>query len=345
MALSLEPNESQADLVMQFYDMALDMTPREDFFHFEKGRVLLKQGYSPAGADQGKIREGIETFLEAQKIAPLNADHTKGLAQAHQVWAFSSTDEITKNQHLQLAEYYHDITTTLSPNNAFLWNMWVRFNISTGNLEGAQEVVSKSLAVDDEYDETWVLQAEIYRQQQLFEEMVVAFEHVVEINPRHTNGWLGLGNAYSKQGLFAGAANAYEQAVELKPKLLDGWLGLGGAYRSLGDWSAAAQAYETALQVDSANFNIWYILGSDVYPHLGRLDESIFALQRSLELAPENRVWETHYALSINYSQLGQRDEAVGSAQLALELAPEEHRAELEALLKELEPTSEGEQP
>jgi tetratricopeptide (TPR) repeat protein len=337
LALSLEPSADQADLVMQLYDLALDVTPREDFFHFEKGRVLLKQGWSQAGVDQAKIQLGIETFLDAQKIAPLNADHTKGLAQAHQVWGMASPDETTRNQHFQLAEHYHDITTSLSPNNAFLWNMWVRFNLQVEDYDGAQETVSSSLAVDDRYDETWMLQAEIYRQQKLFEEAAAAYARVVELEPKRVDGWLALGSAYIKQELFVEAADAYEQVTELKPEAVEGWLGLGEAYLGLGDWPAAASAYESAVNLDPSNFKAWFALGSEIHPQLERFDEAIFALQRSLELpAAANRAWEVYHALAVNNVQLGQRDEAVTNAQLALELAPDEQKAELEALLNEL---------
>jgi tetratricopeptide (TPR) repeat protein len=340
LALSLEPSEAQADLVMELYDLALDITPQEDFFYFEKGRVLLKQGWTQAGIDQAKIQSGVETFLEAQEIAPLNADHTKGLAQAHQVWGMAAAqagDEAAKTQHFQLAEHYHDITTRLSPNNAFLWDMWVRFYLQTENYDGAQKTVSRSLAVDDAYDETWMLQAEIYRQQGLFEEAAAALARVVELKPKRVDGWLALGDAYIKQELFAEAAGAYEQVTELKPEDPQGWVGLGEAYAGLGDWSAAASAFETAVGLDPSVFKAWWALGSGIYPQLARFDEAIFALQRSLELpAAASRAWEVYRALAINNIQLGQRDEAVANAQLALELAPDEQKAELEALLSEL---------
>jgi tetratricopeptide (TPR) repeat protein len=343
-AVSLEPRESEAELVMSFYDLALEMTPREDFFYFEKGRVLLSRSSpAPGSVDLEKLEVGIETFLKAQEIAPLNADHTKGLAQAHQAWAFASSDDTTRNQHLRLAEHYHDVTTTLSPNNAFLWNQYVKLYLAIEDPIRAQEVVSKSLAVDDEYDETWMLQAEIFAQQGLVDETVAAYERVVEVDPKNTTGWLNLGATYRKQELFAKAVSAYKQVTELKPSIVDGWIGLGEAYRGLGDWEAAAQAYNMAAQVDSSNFDVWYVLGSEIYPELGLFDDATFALQRAKELAPGNRVWQVHYAMAYNYIQLGQLDEAVTNAQLALEMAPEDHKAELEAFLQSLgEPAPEG---
>jgi tetratricopeptide (TPR) repeat protein len=187
-----------------------------------------------------------------------------------------------------------------------------------------------------------MLQAEIYRLQDLSDEAAAAYARVVELKPKRVDAWLRLGEAYAEQGLYAEAKGAYEQVAELKPETADGWLGLGEANQGLGDWAAAALAYESVVGLDPANFKAWYALGNDVYPHLERFDEAIFALQKSLESAHPSRAWEVYYGLATNHSQLGQRDEAETNAQLALELAPDEQRAEIEEFLSDIGSAAEG---
>ncbi len=350
LAKSLESNKDQLDIAIQLYDMAIAKTPREDFFYFEKGRVFLTKSITPEeGYKEERALAALQAFTDAHEIAPLNTDHVKGLAKTYQVWAqppFASDDE-TRRQRLQLAEYYYDMATTLSPRNAFLWNEWVGFYLSTGNLEGAQRVVSQSLAVDDAYDKTWELQAAIYGEQGLFAEAAAAYERLVEISPEYANGWLGLGNADNEQHLFAEAAGAYNQAVNLNPGLVAGWLGLGEAHQGLNSLPEAANAYERALELNPNDVDALYALGNTVYPQLGRLDEAVVVLQRGLESAPmdygwASRVWEIHYALAVVYDQLDQTEQAVSHAQTALELAPADRKAEVETLLKDLQSATKG---
>jgi tetratricopeptide (TPR) repeat protein len=350
LAKSLESSQDQFDNAIRLYDMAIAMTPREDFFYFEKGRVFLTKSITQEeGYKEERVLAALQAFSDAHEIAPLNTDHVKGLAKTYQVWAqppFASDDE-TRRQRQQLAEYYYDMATTLSPRNAFLWNEWAGFYLSTDNFEGAQRVVSQSLAVDDAYDKTWELQAAIYDSQNLFAEAAMAYGRLVEIDPGYANGWLGLGNADNEQHLFAEAADAYNQAVNLNPGLVAGWLGLAEAYQGVNNLPEAANAYQRTLELQPSNVDALYALGNTVYPQLGRLDEAVVVLQRGLESAPmdrgwASRVWEIHYSLAVVYDQLNQTEQAISHAQTALELAPADRKAEVETLLKDLQSAMKG---
>ena len=136
-----------------------------------------------------------------------------------------------------------------------------------------------------------------------------------------------------------GVWQSFVGAVSPRGHMLQVLVGASRLGRAAYDGGAEVLVYDTTGLVDAA-------LGG-LALKLAKVDllrpTAVFALQRALELAPGNRVWETHYALAVNYSLLGQSDEAAANAQLALEMTPEERRAELETRLKDLGLAAEGE--
>jgi tetratricopeptide (TPR) repeat protein len=311
---------------LKLYEHAIELAPHEDFYYFEMGRVYLMNAVLDAGVNEENALAAIKAFTNAQEIAPLNTDHAKGLAKSYHVWAkiaAASGDAAAYQERIQRAEYYYDIATSLSPNNAFLRNEWVKFYLEEGNLERAGEVAADSLEIDPEYDETWVLLGEVHRLQGDLAEAAEAYEQALELNPRQANIWQLLGQIYLQLERPTDAARA--------------WTGLGDMYVDQNSFSDALEAYNQAAALDPGLPEAWAGTG-DAYAGMNVLQEAVDAYEQALALAPEaSRAWQVHRALADVYNRMGQSSLAISHAQEALRLAPDEEQADLQAWLADLQ--------
>jgi tetratricopeptide (TPR) repeat protein len=89
--------------------------------------------------------------------------------------------------------------------------------IATGNLAGA-EVVLTSL-VDDlpDFAEAWNRRAVLYYLKQEYCSAIADCQQVIEIVPWHFGAWHGLGLCQAALGNYSGAITAIRQALEIQP--------------------------------------------------------------------------------------------------------------------------------
>jgi len=297
--------EDQWTLAIQHYRRALDLAPREDFYHLYLGRAYLEYAKT---LDDPNLRRTIlgkteETLHDAREVNPLNTDHSANLARMYRTWAQMTTDAETRQEMVGRSLESYAVATRLSPQNALLWNEWGALHLSLGQFEAAQEKISHSLEIDPEFDQTWTLQADLYANQDMITDAIAAYQTSLELAPKQPEVWIRLGDMYRQQDALEQAVDAYEEALDLRPGNVQGWR----------------------------------VLGS-LYGQLGQLGQAIQALHQALNLAPEARdAWDTHRMLAILYGQAGERDEALDHAQAALQTAPEDQQEGLEQLLAELQ--------
>ena len=328
-ALSYERESLPEALAL--YKHAIELAPHEDFYYFEIGRVYLMNSLTQETVNEGNALAAIDAFEDAERIAPLNTDHAKGLAKSYHVWAkiaAVNNDMQAYEERLERAEYYYDIATSLSPKNAFLRNEWVKFYLEEGKLDQGREVIADSLEIDAEYDETWLLLGELDRLQGNLDKAAEAYEQVVEINPNRSDIWNLLSQIYLQLDRPTDAARA--------------WVGLGDMHVRQGSFPDAIEAYNQAMSLDPDLSSVWSGFG-DAYLGMNLLQEAVDAYEQALTLAPEAAdAWEVHRALADAYNRMGQSELAIFHAQEALALAPEEEQANLQAWLAELQASSRG---
>ncbi len=302
--------KKQWQVAIEHYKHAIELAPKEDFYYLYLGRAYLEYASTlddPQARD-AVLRETERTLIQAREVNPLNTDHSANLARMYRRWADFASDAESRQDLLQRSSENYDIATTLSPQNAILWNEWALLHLTTGNFEVAQEKLSHSLGFDPGFDKTWTIQADLYANQKMITDALEAYYEALEINPRLTDVWLRIGDMQRGENRLEEAAEAYEQALELRPK----------------------------------RTQVWRVLGS-VYAQLEQADEAIGALQQALEIAPEGSdVWDTHRMLAILHNQLGQIDLAISHAQKALESAPEDQQPSMQQLLAQLQAALSG---
>ncbi|RLC78770.1 MAG: hypothetical protein DRI61_09295 [Chloroflexi bacterium] len=236
------------------HNRAIQLAPTQDYYYLFLGRALLEQAKTikdPAQRE-AKLKETERILLKARELNPYNTDHTANLARLYRTWAELTNDKEKRQEYLQKSAEFYAEATRLSPNNAQLYNEWALVYMIMGDKEKALEKLKKSLALDDQYDQTYLL----------------------------------LGDYYRNAKKWAEAAKAYEKAVELAPRRVQAYSALGFVYAQMGQLDKAIEANKKVLEL-SPNDYISHRNLALLYGQLGRLDEALVEAQKALELAPE----------------------------------------------------------
>jgi cyclophilin family peptidyl-prolyl cis-trans isomerase/tetratricopeptide (TPR) repeat protein len=281
-------NADQWDGAIYFYERAIELAENQDHYYLFLGKAYMEKGT----ASQGSEREiwldwSEEALLRARELSPLNTDHSANLARLHSARARLTQGE-ERRDHLEQALAYYADATSLSPNNAQLFNEWGQTYHLMGDLDRAKEMYDRSLALDDRYDQTFLLLAELYEAKGEWKSALEAYERAIEIKPKALNTYLLLGQLQMSLEQWQSAEETYERALELRPSAADAYSGLGYAYSQQGDLESALQAYQRAVELRPANFNDRKNLAV-VYQEMGRVQDAIREAVRALELAPDEQ--------------------------------------------------------
>ena len=303
--------EGQWQIAVLHYRHAIELAPREDFYYLYLGRALLEYASlqnDPLARD-ALMRQTEEVLLQAREINPLNTDHSANLARMYRRWAELTDDESTHQYLLERSAVNYELATSLSPFNAILWNEWsLLYAYGLGDLAGYERTHGRSLEIDPEFDQTWLICGDVARGRGQFQEAVACYENATRLNPRNADAWTALGESQRQTGRQEEAIASFRRSLELKPDQAQVW-------RLLADTCITQQRWE----------------------------EAIAALQQVLILQPAAEdLWNIHQVLAQLYLQVGERDLALQEAQLAAALAPEEQLGALQALIAEIESPASG---
>lgn len=203
------------------------------------------------------MRETEQTLMEAREINPLNTDHSANLARMYRRWADFASDDETRQQLLRKSSENYAIATMLSPQNAILWNEWTMlYYYGVGDMAGYERTLERSLEIDSEFDQTWLVCGDVSRQQGELEKAAECYEEALSLAPDEPQVWRMLGDTYIAMQEWEGAIDALTHTVELQPNAQDIW-------------------------------NIHQVLAR-LYSQTGRQGQALMHAQMALELAPED---------------------------------------------------------
>ncbi len=247
-------------VAIEHYKRAIEMVPKEDFYYLYLGRAYLEYASSLEDPDvrEAVMRETEKTLLQAREINPLNTDHSANLARMYRRWADFTSDDGVRRELLRKSAQNYEIATTLSPQNAILWNEWAMlYYYSLGDVESYERTLERSLALDPEFDQTWLVCGDANRQQGNLEEAAHCYEEALVISPKNSQVWRALGDTYIAAQEWADAIRALTHTLELKPNVSDAW-------------------------------NVHQVIAR-LYSQIGDAEQALFHAQRALGLAPENQ--------------------------------------------------------
>ncbi len=266
---------------INLYSRALAARETEDHYMLFLGRSLLERakqaplegtvslGAEPDVSDvlnlskeeieglgqEDLLRASEAILLEAQRINPLNTDHTANLSRLYRSWSDLRTEQPEREQELldeSLRQY--EMAVQLSPNAAHLWNEKGNLHLDRGERDLALQTYQHSLALDERYDRTYLLLANFYEREGNHEEIVrlmkQGIEQIKTINRGATENprlWSYLGVAQFELGNLEEAAAANLEVVRLQPSNTGAMRNLAVIYQDLGRNDEAISWAEQAV--------------------------------------------------------------------------------------------------
>lgn len=250
------------------HQRAIELAPAEDYYYLFLGRAQLEQArrLQDAKAREQLLNQALQTLLEAQRLNPLNTDHTANLARLFRNWG-ELTADVQEREHLwQRSLAYYQMATQLSPNAAHLYNEWGLVYFLLGDLY-------QRLNRPEEARQQW-------------DQALARYEQSLVLDQEFPQTYLLLGDLYRTRGELSQTAAAYERALTLQPKQPQVWNALGVVYAQLGRLDDAIVASQEALRYQPNDAGIHRNLAM-LYEQAGRTQEALAEAKRARELASE----------------------------------------------------------
>lgn len=206
--------------VQDLYQKALENAPSEDFYYLAMARVY--QSATPLIEDpaqkEAALAEGIATVEKARALYPLNVDHTANLGRLYRTWAQEVSDPAVKREKLLLAAEYYRQATELSPNKAHLYNEWGLTYYLLGDYDEAEAKLEKSLSLDAEFDQTYLLLGQLHVQLGEWAQAEEMYRKAVELSSNLVDALSMLGYVLDQQGKTTEAISQNLRVLELRPQ-------------------------------------------------------------------------------------------------------------------------------
>jgi tetratricopeptide (TPR) repeat protein len=267
----------QWQMATLLYKRALELAPMEDHYYLFLGRSYLEQAKAAQGSEeQDTLIHQAEADLQvAQRINPLNTDHTANLARLYSWWSMRAADSTQRMERGQTAANYYRTAVTLSPNNATIWGEWaILYLQGLRQPQDAVNTLNRAIEIDPEYSFTQGLMGEYYStiaqstddvtdKELALQEAAFYYSEAVRVfNQRDTTSLatylVYLGNTYSELARLNAnngnttyiqqAITALEQAIDSDLRDSDLWKvqeALARLYAQIGD-KITALAYANA---------------------------------------------------------------------------------------------------
>jgi tetratricopeptide (TPR) repeat protein len=331
------------DVAIEHYRRAIQLAPNEDFYYLWLGRALLEKAKATQDTQSVQTWSDTATFnkviddsannwnrkantlpssalsredlliaakiilTEARVINPLNTDHSANLARMWRQAGDIATDQNVKNERYQNASKEYQIATTLSPNNAVLWNEWGSLYLYSFNDYGkALEMLNKSLSLDSQYDQTYLLFGEYYMQQaNALDQQRQQASQVVAQTPVTDTVKVNQAKATQQQ-----ADTAFKDKLK-----------------------QAKIQFTTAISINVDSSQAYSILAY-IDQQLGDLTSAISTTLSYIKKYPQD--WNGYKNLALLYRDNKQTDLAKEALQKAIDIAPADQTQSLQNVLNQL---------
>ena len=217
-------------------------------------------------AEQQEWLDQAEAVLTAaQRLNPLNTDHTANLARYYRSRGeLTSETEARRQEWLNSLQLY-EIATTLSPNAAHLHNEAGLVNYLLGDLEreaGSEQLAQQyfdqaetryetSLALDQIFAQTYLFLGDLFRSQEKTDQAIETYQRATEVSPGLIQAWSALAYLFVQEDRLQDAITANQKVTQLNPRDSLAWRNLALLYERTDQLPAALEAAQRALETAS----------------------------------------------------------------------------------------------
>ncbi len=267
-------------------------------------------------------------MVAAQRLNPLNTDHSANLARLQRAWALanvsgSSQGSVAEIRELAQAETvnvdrleqsinYYRQAVSLSPQSAVLWNELATVQIIADDLEGARNSLDRSLAADQRYYPTQLLRGDLLDLTGDSRGALEAYRAAAQLAPDDIIVLSTVGVFSAQNGDTQGALDAFQHIIEVETKAL------GSAETRLGQLDAVA-----------ARAGGYSRLLSSATNQQASLQAQLSGYRSQLHLSYRN--------MALVLRDDGRFAEALAAAQEAATYASETQRSTIESLIADLQ--------
>jgi tetratricopeptide (TPR) repeat protein len=345
---------------IELYRRALAARKTEDHYMLFLGRALLEQAKAAGevGAYQfpptvtvddvlaltpeqvqqmsrtDLLRAAEAVLLEAQRINPLNTDHTANLSRLYRTWADLSSDTAVKQTMLDKSIAEYNMAVQLSPNAAHLWNEKGNAHLARGEDDLAEAAYRHSLSLDPLFEQSYLLLADFYDRRQEYQQVVDLLEGGIEAMAASSRFrptaqmYSFLGVAYARLNDLPSAIAVNQKVLELQPNNVVAMRNLALLYRDHNEPEQALAVLEQAFALlgpEQAN-DIRQLrqLAVQIYQGQGNTAKVIEQYEAIRQMIPDDL--ETLKALSNLYNTLQDDRKVVEIAQSLIGAEPNNYQ-------------------
>jgi TolB-like protein/Tfp pilus assembly protein PilF/tRNA A-37 threonylcarbamoyl transferase component Bud32 len=156
------------------------------------------------------------------------------------------------------------------------------------------------------------------------------FQRALDKDPNYVLAWVGLAHAYSvipayREDItpveaYPKARQAAERALQLDDSLADAHSAMGTALANQREWGTAEREFQRAIELDPRNATAHYFYGFTVLAPIGRIEEGMTELKKSLEVDPLALIVNANLGLLYVFQR--QYDRALQQYRRTLEIEP-----------------------
>jgi tetratricopeptide (TPR) repeat protein/TolB-like protein len=273
-----------------------------------RGRQAYRGRDSVKGA-----QTAIDFYTNAIKQDPRFALAYTGLADASLYMYAETKDSLWAEKALSAAQRAEQLKDDLPEVHFSLGSAYQQ----TGKSSQAIAEMKRGLALSPNSDQGYIRLGNVYLDMGQQTEALAAFNKALEVNPYYWVIHRELGRAYYSIGENDKALAEFEQVTQLQPENVEGWSNVATADIRLGKLQESIPAYQKSIQL--APSYVAYMNLGYVYTTLRQYPQAIEALEKSVELGPNQE--DARGSLADAYRYSGQKEKADATYDKAIALA------------------------
>ena len=360
-------SSGQWDQAIALHEKARSIDSDEDFYYLMLAldyQLMAQDQNVDAARRQSAWQEGERIALEARRINPYNPDNTGNMGRY-----YFTLGQVVERERLKDALTFFEKAIILAPSNVIYHNLLAQTHYILQDYQTALEELQTSISIDAQYPPTWLLLGDTYAamgnvdgaleahsqsialaddffdqfvDQRLnfyisagrLPDLIAAIQQAVQTRPTDPALLWAIGHAYNLDGKLEQALPYYEQARNLGDESDRVTRELANAYLALERLDQALPNYQRLIQSNPNDVEAHSALAF-IYARQGRLAEAIQENQQVLQLLPND--YDSLKNLAIIYQQQGQWQEALSAAQQAQAVAPEAEQPSWQQFIADLE--------